>query len=52
MMVGVLGWDYNKFMNGSSKWHPPIGKKRKKKKSWLLQVEAKMVHGQPMGKPN
>jgi hypothetical protein len=27
-------------------------KKKKKKKSWLLQVEAKMVHGQPMGKPN
>lgn len=27
-------------------------KKEKKKKSWFLQVETKMVHGQPMGKSN
>jgi hypothetical protein len=36
-------------MNANSKQHPPT---KNKEENWLLEVEIKMVHGQPMGKPN
>jgi hypothetical protein len=42
MKVGTLGWDYNEFINRSSKGDP-LSQKEKK---WLVQVEFKMVHKQ------